>query len=140
MLKMHNYEGNVQLMEARFMELSSSIRALYKSNKDLEEALQESPGDADFMEAILENQDIIVKQRRELIAVVHGMRVLGANVDVPDDIQTMDMGISRESTLSPPGSAVASRPEPQNPRTTSTVQSDSNEYPTPSNEEHGFYL
>jgi hypothetical protein len=44
--------GNVMLMEARLLELYSSLRALHRSNTNLEEALEETPGDADFLIAI----------------------------------------------------------------------------------------
>lgn len=130
------YTGNVQLMEARFLELSSSIRALYKSNQDLEDALQECPGDADFMQAIIENEDIIVKQRKELIAVVRGMQELGANVDVPDDIQTMDVtfGSATQST------SALTPTEDQDLLTATTQSEDYNNQRTSSGEEQGVYL
>lgn len=85
------YEGNVQLMESRFLELSSSIRALHKSNQELENALYETPGDPDFMEAVLENQGLINKQRKELRKIVKVMKNLGADLDVPHDIQVMQV-------------------------------------------------
>jgi hypothetical protein len=89
------YEGNVQLMEARFLELASSIRALYKSTQELWDILDDNNGpedhDPDFIAAIAENQNLIVKQRDELNRVVDGMRNVGANVDVPDDIQVMEI-------------------------------------------------
>jgi hypothetical protein len=129
------YMGNVQLMEARFLELSSAIRALYKSNNDLQEALQECPGDVDFTEAIHENQGIIVKQRKELMAIVQGMRDLGANADVPDDIQTMDVKVS--SGL--PTNLSATSSQNQNlPAATSHSGDDEN--PEPSVEDQGLYL
>ena len=87
----YSYEGNIQLLEARFLELTSSIRALYKSNQELQDALDDCPNDPDFIQAINENIGIIKKQQKELVKVVQGMRNLGANVDVPDDIQVMDV-------------------------------------------------
>jgi hypothetical protein len=86
-----HYAGNVQLMEARFLELSSSIRALYRSNADLEDALVESPGDEDVLEAIAENKALITKQKKELTDVVQSMKNLGSNVEIPDDIQVIDV-------------------------------------------------
>jgi hypothetical protein len=85
------YTGNVQLMEARFLELSSSIRALFQSNQELEVALLAAPEDKDFSEAIVENKALIVKQRKELTQVVQSMRNLGSNIEVPVDIQIMQL-------------------------------------------------
>jgi hypothetical protein len=85
------YKGNIQLMETRFSELSSSIRALCKSNKELEDALLMTPGDEDFIEAIVENKALMIKQKKELTEVVQSMRTMGSNVDVPDDVQIMDV-------------------------------------------------
>ena len=79
------------MLEARFLELTSSVRALYKSNQELQDALDDCPNDPDFIQAINENIGIIKKQQKELVKVVQGMRNLGANVDVPDDIQVMDV-------------------------------------------------
>ncbi|KAG7340169.1 cobalamin synthesis protein CbiX [Nitzschia inconspicua] len=102
------YTGNVQLMEARLLELSSSLRALYRSNRDLEDALLEAPNDRDFMEAISENKALMTKQKKELTQVVRSMKNLGANVEVPDDIQVMDIDIANERvTMSPSPSCTA---------------------------------
>ena len=133
------YTGNVQLMEARFLELSSSIRALYKSNQDLEEALQESPGDADFIEAILENQGIIVRKRKELVRIVKGMQEMGANVDVPDDIQTMDVTMGNTVPLALTAGVVETQGQ-NPPPTTATSQGGDNVTTTPSGENQGIHL
>lgn len=82
------YAGNLQLMEARFLELSSNIRALNNSNQQLKEELEEAD-DPDFRMAIDENAKVIRKKRREILDVVVDMKRMGANIDVPDDIQTM---------------------------------------------------
>ena len=134
------YAGNVQLMEARFLELSSSIRALYKSNQDLEEALQESPGDADFIEAILENQGIIVRKRKELFTIVQGMQELGANVEVPDDIQTMDVTMGNTVPLAAATATAESQgPNPLPPSSSRGGDEDGGNS-TPSGEDQGVYL
>eukprot|EP00536_Pseudo-nitzschia_multiseries_P016969 jgi/Psemu1/48711/gm1.48711_g len=98
------YSGNVPLMEARFLELCSSIRALYRSVRELREYLLENSNagssnnnnnsnnnnsnrnnnnnninDDDaivFLGAICENRTLLAKQRAELGAVVEGMRRL----------------------------------------------------------------
>ena len=95
---------NVMLLEAQFLELASSIRALLRSNQQLLEALVDSPGDSDFMTAILENRVVIRKQRQILIDLVADMKRAGANMDVPDDIRDIpedDMHLGSEPTDSP---------------------------------------
>jgi hypothetical protein len=106
----HNYLGNVQLLEERYQQLCSSLRALYRSVHELDEALQqqqqqesgdgggdydENGPDADLVDAILENQLVFRKQRHELEhVVVAGMRQLGvspATAEVPNDIAVMDV-------------------------------------------------
>jgi hypothetical protein len=95
------YEGNVQLMEARFLELSSSIRALYRSVEELREFCKdpETQDEADHVvvEAIFENLGVLRKQRKELVSVVEQMnQALHSNnrssTNVPDDIAIMVLG------------------------------------------------
>ena len=52
-------QGNLLLMEATFLELVSNIRALAKSNRDLDEALIADPDDLDFLQALKENRHFI---------------------------------------------------------------------------------
>ena len=49
----------------------------------------EEADDPDFRMAIDENAKVIRKKRREILDVVVDMKRMGANIDVPDDIQTM---------------------------------------------------
>lgn len=83
--------GNLLLMEARFTELISNIRALANSNKELEEALVDTPGDLDFLQAIRENKVIIQRKREQTLQLVVDMRRGGAKIDVPDDIRDMSV-------------------------------------------------
>ena len=96
----HNYyEGNVPLMEARFLELSSSIRALYRSIQELREFIisdndndnnnDDDNDNSEFIQAINENVVILQKQRSELFEIVERMNILNAHTDVPDDIRIM---------------------------------------------------
>mmetsp|Transcript_2190 Transcript_2190/g.3255 ORF Transcript_2190/g.3255 Transcript_2190/m.3255 type:complete len:137 (+) Transcript_2190:143-553(+) len=78
--------GNLMLMEARSQQLLSSIRALIRSNKDLNDALIETPNDSDFLDAFSENHVIILKQRTALLNLVIDMKRQGADIDVPEDI------------------------------------------------------
>jgi len=107
------YEGNVQLMEARFLQLSSSIRALYRSIQELREFIHNNapapaPAPADdndntnntntndndndngeFVDAINENVVLLEKQRFELTEIVERMNIMNAPTNVPDDIRIM---------------------------------------------------
>jgi hypothetical protein len=93
------YEGNVQLMEARFLELSSSIRALYRSVEELRDFCKDEDNDADHIvvEAIFENLGVLRKQRKELVTIVGQMNQLHAHTDVPDDIRIMVLGEEEEN-------------------------------------------
>ncbi|OEU13178.1 hypothetical protein FRACYDRAFT_243070 [Fragilariopsis cylindrus CCMP1102] len=101
------YEGNIQLMEARYLELCSSIRALYRSINDIREFITTNTNDNDkdgddnkkndddncnndFIDAINENIILFNKQRFELYNIVNGMNNLNTKImDVPDDIYIM---------------------------------------------------
>mmetsp|Transcript_41927 Transcript_41927/g.47773 ORF Transcript_41927/g.47773 Transcript_41927/m.47773 type:complete len:207 (+) Transcript_41927:11-631(+) len=95
------YEGN----EARFLELSSSIRALYRSIQELREFIHNNdPALADdndktdnthdndngvFVDAINENVVLLERQRFELTEIVERMNIMNAHTNVPDDIRIM---------------------------------------------------
>lgn len=88
--------GNVQLMEAHLTRLYSSLRALYRSNQELAEALVVSPNDVDFQEAIEENWSAMRKQRELALELVRDMKNQGTNVDMPEDICDMEIPAWRE--------------------------------------------
>ncbi len=78
---------NAQLMEARICQLISSLRALTRSNKELEAALLEDPEDYDFISAVKENRDVIHKQLQLVMALAHKMKEVGIrNYQLPNDI------------------------------------------------------
>lgn len=87
-------QGNLLLMESTFLELVSNIRALDRSNGELEEALIEDPGDVDFLLAVKENKYIILRKREELLRLVVDMKRMGADMDVPDDIRDMKLDMT----------------------------------------------
>eukprot|EP00980_Cylindrotheca_fusiformis_P014427 scaffold3844_cov105-Cylindrotheca_fusiformis.AAC.3 len=87
-------QGNLLLMEAAYLELVSSIRALYKSNEALEEALKENPHDLDFLQAVKENKYVLLRKREETLRLVVDMKRMGADIDVPDDIQKMSIDVT----------------------------------------------
>lgn len=78
-------------MEARLIELYSSLRALYRSNKELQEALAADPTDRDFLVAVEENWDTMRKQRALAIELVSEMKQRGTNIDLPLDVCEMDI-------------------------------------------------
>ncbi|VEU43898.1 unnamed protein product, partial [Pseudo-nitzschia multistriata] len=101
-----HYEGNVQLMEARFLQLCSSIRALYRSVQELRVHITEQRvGNGDnenddtlvFLQAICENQQVLKKQRIELGAIVERMQRLNADTNLPDDIRIMVFDVDEEN-------------------------------------------
>jgi multidrug resistance efflux pump len=104
------YTGNVQLMEARVMELSSTVRALYRSIQELQIAVDEERSSDDndtgtdsagadpvFVEAIEENAVLIERHQKELSELVHAMNESGAtSAEVPDDIRVIDVPSIRQ--------------------------------------------
>eukprot|EP00531_Pseudo-nitzschia_arenysensis_P019771 CAMPEP_0116153784 /NCGR_PEP_ID=MMETSP0329-20121206/21429_1 /TAXON_ID=697910 /ORGANISM="Pseudo-nitzschia arenysensis, Strain B593" /LENGTH=131 /DNA_ID=CAMNT_0003650715 /DNA_START=79 /DNA_END=474 /DNA_ORIENTATION=- len=94
------YQGNIQLLEARYLQLCSSIRALWKSVEELRAFCKnpETQDQADLVivEAIFENLEFLRKQRKELASVVQEMKQLRADTEVPDDIRIMVLGDENE--------------------------------------------
>jgi len=82
--------GDVALMEARLCEIISSIRALGRSNVDLETALKDdSPEDPDFLRAVSENKLTIRRQGLVAEALVREMKAFGTNVDLDEDVRNV---------------------------------------------------
>ena len=79
------------LLDAKLGEIATSIRALARSNDELREALKEHPGDRDFIVAIHENEEIIVKRREMAAELVRRLRKAGIDCDVPQDILEMQV-------------------------------------------------
>jgi len=88
--------GNVQLMEARLVELYSSLRALYRSNQELAEALAADPEDSDFAQAVEENWSTMRKQRELAVELVRDLKARGTDIDMPEDICDMNVPAWRE--------------------------------------------
>jgi len=98
-----SYDGNIQLMEARYLELLSSLRALDRSMKEIREyiitQIKENDNDDNdidcFIDAIKENAILFTKQRHELYNIINGMNNLNFKnvLDIPDDILTMDIEV-----------------------------------------------
>lgn len=92
-------QGNVLLMEATYLELISNMRALHSSNQALEEALETDPNDSDFQQALKENKYILLKKRQQTVNLVTDMKRMGVNIDVPMDIQRMQLDLKRTTAV-----------------------------------------
>lgn len=87
--------GNTQLMEARLCELTSSIRALLRSNTDLEDALAGgNEDDPDFLQALEENNMVVRRQGRVAVALVQELKNHGCNISLEADVQQALLDIS----------------------------------------------
>jgi len=94
--------GNVLLMEARLCELTSSIRALLRSNTDLVEALGDNQDDPDFLQAIEENKLAIRRQGRVAVSLAQELQTRGANIELEEDIQkAVHFGLTTEIPTAP---------------------------------------
>jgi hypothetical protein len=109
--------GNLQLLEARVVALTTSIRALHRSNAALAEVVAESHArgeapDPDFVEAIQENRGAIRRQALTCAALVQAMQAQGARVDVEADIReavrTIELEEAAEATVSQAGATETS--------------------------------
>lgn len=91
--------GNLQLMEARLMELQSSLRALYKSNEEIQQFINDNDDDdnnQDFRDAIEENWTAMRNQRSLAMELVSEMKRRGVNIDLPGDICDMNIPAHKE--------------------------------------------
>ena len=77
------------LLDAKLGEICMSIRALARSNDELRKALKDHPGDRDFIVAIHENEEIIMKRREMAAELVRQLRKAGIDADVPQDVLEM---------------------------------------------------
>ena len=117
-IKRRDDNGNVHLMEARLIELYISLRNLYRSNQELKEA---DPNDLDFIQAIQENWITMTKQRELAMELVTEMKQRGVNIDIPDDISTMEIPIQGSSGSTTTIAAASTT-------TTANNDDDNNEY------------
>jgi hypothetical protein len=97
--------GNAQLMEARLCQTTSSIRALIRSNQDLEAALQSDPNDPDFLQAVAENRLALRRQYLVAVALVKALQAHGASVELEEDIRQAINAFNEE--LAAPSSSEA---------------------------------
>ena len=111
--------GNVQLMEARVCELTTSVRALHRSNIELSQALQQEgvddSNDPDFVQAIRENRGVIRRQGLVCAALVKAMQAHGAksatlDEDVRTAVRTVELEEAAEATAT---TEAATQTQPQ---------------------------
>jgi len=76
-------------MEARLVEMISSLRQLIHSNRLLEEALAECH-DEDLIRALEENDGVILRKRDDARALAARLKRHGVNIDVKDMIPRYD--------------------------------------------------
>ena len=81
--------GNTLLLEARLCEMTSSIRALSRSNAALEDALAAaaSQEDPDFWQALEENKLAMRRQLCVAVALVEALQRNGSHIELEDDLQ-----------------------------------------------------
>jgi hypothetical protein len=127
-----DHGSNPQLMEAQFLQLVSSLRALASSNLQLLEALLETPDDVDFLLAVKENKYLILTKRSLLVHLVTDMKRMSIDMDVPDDIRDMAVVVPEQETpYYPPLSTAVLAPVPERSTTNDT---------TMTQEDAGVYL
>ena len=100
--------GNVQLMEARVCELTTSVRALHRSNIELSQALQQEgvddSNDPDFVQAIRENRGGVIRRQGLVCAALvkamqaHGAKSATLDEDVRTAVRTVELEEAAEAT------------------------------------------
>ena len=122
------------LLDAKLGEICTSIRALARSNDELREALKEHPGDRDFIVAIHENEEIIVKRREIAAELVRRLRKSGIDADVPQDILEMQVEWKGSSSGSGDGDVA------KEGGATDVVESEKDETTPTTSTDEGLYL
>jgi hypothetical protein len=83
------------------------MRALLRSNKDLEEALQSDPNDPDFLQAVAENKLALRRQGYVAGALVKELKAHGTSVELEEDIRQAILALNEELTATPASEATA---------------------------------
>ena len=68
-----NDETNPILLEAKLLELITSIRQLISSNQQLEQALQEEEHD-DLLQALIENEELIIRKKNNATMLANTLK------------------------------------------------------------------
>ncbi|KAL7545617.1 hypothetical protein ACHAWF_008973 [Thalassiosira exigua] len=80
-----NDDDQPVLMEARLVETITSLRQLIRSNEELEDALRDCPDD-DLLEALKENEQVILRRRDNAMTLAAKLRRHGLTVSLEDKI------------------------------------------------------
>eukprot|EP00578_Thalassiosira_sp_NH16_P023932 CAMPEP_0181091946 /NCGR_PEP_ID=MMETSP1071-20121207/8665_1 /TAXON_ID=35127 /ORGANISM="Thalassiosira sp., Strain NH16" /LENGTH=114 /DNA_ID=CAMNT_0023174111 /DNA_START=152 /DNA_END=496 /DNA_ORIENTATION=+ len=80
-----NDNNDPVLMEAKLLEMISSLRQLIHSNQQLDEALLEDH-DEDLLQALEENEYVILRKRNEARVLAENLRRHGVNISLDDKV------------------------------------------------------
>ena len=82
-----NDDTNPILLEAKLLELITSIRQLISSNQQLEQALnEEQDEDDDLLQALIENEELILRKKNNAMVLADTLKCLGVNISLNDKI------------------------------------------------------
>ena len=82
-----NDDTNPILLEAKLLELITSIRQLISSNQQLEQALQEDEeADDDLLQALIENEELILRKKNNAMVLADTLKSSGVNISLNDKI------------------------------------------------------
>ncbi|KAL7542153.1 hypothetical protein ACHAXR_011553 [Thalassiosira sp. AJA248-18] len=80
------------LMEAKLVEMISSLRQLIHSNQQLDEALEDCY-DEDLLQALEENESVILRKRNAIRVLAAKLSRHGVNISLEDKIPRYDGSI-----------------------------------------------
>ena len=82
-----NDDTNPILLEAKLLELITSIRQLISSNQQLEQALNEDDDeDDDLLQALIENEELILRKKNNATILADTLKSRGVNISLNDKI------------------------------------------------------
>ena len=82
-----NDDTNPILLEAKLLELITSIRQLISSNQQLEQALNEDDDeDDDLLQALIENEELILRKKNNAMVLADTLKSSGVNISLNDKI------------------------------------------------------
>ena len=82
-----NDDTNPILLEAKLLELITSIRQLISSNQQLEQALnEEQDEDDDLLQALIENEELILRKKNNATMLADTLKSSGVNISLNDKI------------------------------------------------------
>ena len=77
----------IRLLEAKLLELITSIRQLISSNQQLEQALNEDDDeDDDLLQALIENEELIIRKKNNATMLADTLKSSGVNISLNDKI------------------------------------------------------